>query len=102
MLFIIIPLAVTTYNMLDTVNLQNDAQTVVSDWVDGSGYQLYKLAVANDTIDITIAGSGDMPSFVEIVEDLEALSDKVLTVKLNAVQSQYHQYPEPKMEKVTN
>jgi uncharacterized hydrophobic protein (TIGR00271 family) len=102
MLFIIIPLAVTTYNMLDTVNLQNDAQVVVSDWVDGSSYHLYELDVSNDIINITIAGSGDMPSFIEVVEDLEALSDKVLTIKLNAVQSQYHQYPEPKIEKVTN
>jgi uncharacterized hydrophobic protein (TIGR00271 family) len=102
MLLVVIPLAITTYKMLDVIDLQNNSQIIVSDWLMGSEYKLHTLDVSNSSIDIVIAGVGDTPDFLLLVEELNSLLTNTMTVRLNAVQSQYEQYPTEDSENVTN
>ncbi len=102
MIVVTLPLAVTTYKMFNAGQLQTDAQDVVTEWVSDSNYQLHKLDVLSNTINIVIAGVGEIPNFEVLVTELEKLSKKTMTIKLNAVHSEYQQHPEPEEKNVTN
>jgi uncharacterized hydrophobic protein (TIGR00271 family) len=102
MLIVVIPLALTSYSVLQTVALQNDAREVVAKWLEGSDYRLISLDVGSDAIDITIAGVGDVPNFATLSGVLDSFSDDIVIIKLDAVQSQHFKYPETQNNNITN
>ena len=84
---IMVPLGITGYNVYRTETLQRKGKVVVSQWLEGTDYEVMSLKADGKCIDVVIAGEGTLPESNELLSDLKEKAGEV-TVDLNVVPEQ--------------
>lgn len=86
-LLIMVPLGITGYNVYSTEALQRKGKAAVSEWLEGTDYEVMSLKADGKEIDVVIAGDGALPESSELLSDLKEKAGKV-TVDLSVIPQQ--------------
>lgn len=89
LLMILIPLSLTSYNLIVTTQISARAYALGQKWLEGSGYRLMSVdaETADGTVNLLLLGNGDLPPF----NQLEESSRDLLfgrTLRLKVVESE--------------
>lgn len=69
---IVSPLAGTSYRIARDNLLIGEARADATDWVEGTDFELYEVAVDGDSVEIVIAGDGEPPDVDPLVAEIRA------------------------------
>ncbi len=86
-LVIMVPLGISGYNVYQTEGLQRTGRSAVSEWLEGTDYEVVSLKADGKEIDVVIAGDGALPESSELLSDLKEKAGKV-TVDLQVIPEQ--------------
>ena len=93
-LLVVVQLAITSYKVAKQSHLEYQAQEIALKWLDQSGFDLTKLKVMKDHLDLFITGSGELPPLSDFVTELNSKINADLQVRLEVISSQLEFYPE--------
>lgn len=71
LLVISVPLGVTSYRVAKGRILHFKVETAARDWLDGSGYAIYRINADANKAEMIIAGSGEVPPLEELLSGIE-------------------------------
>ena len=74
-------LAYTSYEMVKDASEEKELRIISKEWLEDTGYSLYSVNVADNELDLEIAGSGPVPSVEELHAMLQDQDVDVSTVK---------------------
>ena len=84
---VIVPLAITSVRLAQDVGLEATAREETESWLSGSGYEVVAVVVNDQTLTITIDGSGAVPSPEHLAAELGKLRPG-MRLAIRAVESQ--------------
>ena len=83
-LVVMVPLGVTSYRVTTEQILQQRTLGEIEGWLEGTEYDVYSVEADGDSVDVIVAGEGDLPPFDDLLTALrEAAGD--ITVNLRVV-----------------
>ncbi|WP_237741250.1 hypothetical protein [Geminocystis herdmanii] len=89
LMIIVIPLSLSSYNLIVTNKISSRAYTIAQEWLDGSGYRLLRVdaETADGTVNLLLLGDGEIPPLSKFEEQAK---DLLLgrTVRVKVVESQ--------------
>ncbi len=89
LLIIVIPLAVTSYNLIVTNKISARTYALGQEWLEGSGYRLMSVdaETADGTVNLLLLGDGDLPPLSKLEERTRDLIF-ARTIRVKVVESQ--------------
>jgi uncharacterized membrane protein len=66
-----LPLLATSLRVAQEAAVEAQTSTTITEWIDGSEYELRKVRVQGDEVEILIAGEGDPPPYEELIASLQ-------------------------------
>jgi uncharacterized hydrophobic protein (TIGR00271 family) len=87
---IAIPLAANGEDLWTDVNREDEARTVVEDWLGPTDWELYAVNVDGNDIELVLGGNGDLPPQGDVVAKLQGImgNDMVLTARILGVRKE--------------
>ncbi|MDD3717794.1 MAG: TIGR00341 family protein [Actinomycetota bacterium] len=79
-LMILAPLGVTSHRVTTEQILQQRTKAELEEWLDGTGYEVYRIYVDGRSVDAIVAGEGDLPPFDDL---LSGMSERAGDVTIN-------------------
>jgi len=89
LIIIVIPLSLSSYNLIVTNKISSRAYTLAQQWLDGSGYRLLRVdaETADRTVNLLLLGNGEIPPLSKFEEQAKDLLFG-RTVRVKVVESQ--------------
>lgn len=97
-LLVAVPLAITSINVAQKSRLEYQARETAHEWLAQTGFDLIKLEVVRNRLELVITGSGEPPSLSEYGVNLRSNVDKETQIKLNVISTRAEQYPKQALE----
>ena len=91
-ILVIFPLGTTTLNIFQQRQMEKEAVQQTYQWIADTGYKIRRLQVYGDQVTIEIYGSGEGPVLSELGDQLNALVDRPIELKLFVVPSEQDEY----------
>jgi len=89
LIIIVIPLSLSSYNLIVTKKISSRAYALAQEWLDGSGYRLMTVdaETADGTVNLLLLGDGEIPPLSKFEEQAKDLLFG-RTVRVKVVESQ--------------
>ncbi|WP_330202915.1 TIGR00341 family protein [Cyanobacterium sp. Dongsha4] len=89
LIIIVIPLSLSSYNLIVANKISARAYTLAQEWLDGSGYQLLRVdaETADGTVNLLLLGEGEIPPLSKFQEQAKNLLFG-RTIRVKVVESQ--------------
>ena len=84
-LLVTIPLSLSAYRTVVSVDADQKATNVVDQWVDGSSDRVVTVDVQDHTISVIISGTGDQIQAAQLANELEAVLGYPVTLNLTLI-----------------
>lgn len=85
-----LPLLATSLRVAREATVEAQTTTAATEWIDGSDYELRKVKVQGEEVDVLIAGEGDPPQISDLVDQLKEMynSQRMLDVQIIPLQNE--------------
>jgi uncharacterized hydrophobic protein (TIGR00271 family) len=93
-LLVAIPLALTSSRVAQESALEYRTRQVAQEWLDQTGFELYKVDANGNQVKVVINGSGEPPPLPDLGTDLQSSVDPATRVELKVVPSELLLYPD--------
>jgi len=82
-LLVMVPLGFTSYRVTTEQILQQRTLVEVEEWLEGTEYKVYSVEADGDSVDVVVAGEGDLPPFDDLLSALrENAGDITINLKV--------------------
>ncbi|MCG8352135.1 MAG: DUF389 domain-containing protein [Chloroflexales bacterium] len=91
-LLVVIPLAMTSYTVTITTQMQQETTALARRWVAETDYQVESVVAALDSILITVSGEGEPPPPAELVNTLDMRFQREITVQVKVIPARQFEF----------
>ena len=91
-LLVVVPLATTTKQVYEHALIRRDTALLAQEWMAGTDYDISRVAVSGDQVELVIFGSGDRPDLNLLGEQVIAAHDPIANFNLITIPTALEQY----------
>ena len=92
LLLVIIPLGVTSRRVFNQNQIRRETIQLAEDWMEGSGYNISRVEVSGDHIDLVIFGFGERPRLSDLGDQLDETLAQTFDLELIVLRSERVEY----------
>jgi uncharacterized hydrophobic protein (TIGR00271 family) len=92
LLLVIIPLGITSRRVFNQNQIRRETIQLAEDWMEGSGYNISRVEVSGDHIDLVIFGFGERPRLSDLGDQLDETLAQTFDLELIVLRSERVEY----------